>query len=56
MYLCARQGPEIDERFRKAYAGHADEMLAEISDLMDAQACEASLHCPRRPTGVDLVL
>ena len=37
MYLRARQRREIDEQFRKAYAGHADEMLAEISDLMDAQ-------------------
>ena len=52
MYLRARQRREIDEQFRMAYAGHADEMLAEISDLMDAQACEASLRCPRRPTGV----
>ena len=32
----AKQRGEIDEQFRKAYAGHADEMLAEISDLMDA--------------------
>lgn len=56
MYLRARQRREIDEQFRKAYAGHADEMLAEISDLMDAQACEASLRCPWRPTGVDLIL
>jgi metal-responsive CopG/Arc/MetJ family transcriptional regulator len=38
MYLRARQRREIDEQFRKAYAGQADEMLAEISDLMDAQA------------------
>ncbi|MCY4375584.1 MAG: ribbon-helix-helix protein, CopG family [Spirochaetaceae bacterium] len=38
MYLRARQGREIDEQFRKAHAGHADEMLAEIGDLMDAQA------------------
>ena len=38
MYLRARQRREIDEQFRKAYAGHADEMLAEIGDLMDAQA------------------
>ncbi len=37
MYLCARRRREIDEQFRKAYAGQADEMLAEISDLMDAQ-------------------
>ncbi len=37
MYLRARQTREIDEQFRKAYSGHADEMLAEISDLMDAQ-------------------
>ena len=35
MYLRARQRREIDEQFRKAYAGHADEMLAEISDLME---------------------
>ena len=38
MYLRAWQRREIDEQFRKAYAGQADEMLAEISDLMDAQA------------------
>ena len=38
MYLRARQRREIDEQFRTAYAGHADEMLAEVSDLMDAQA------------------
>ena len=56
IYLRARQRREIDEQFRKAYAGHADEMLAEINDLMDAQACEASLRCPRRPSGVDLIL
>ena len=38
MYLRGRQSREIDEQFRKAYAGHAGEMLAEISDLMDVQA------------------
>ena len=38
MYLRARQSREIDDQFGKAYAGHADGMLAEISDLMDAQA------------------
>ena len=38
MYLRGRQSREIDEQFRKAYAEHAGEMLAEISDLMDAQA------------------
>ena len=37
MYLRARQRREIDERIRNAYAGQADELLAEISDLMDAQ-------------------
>ena len=37
MYLRARQRREIDEQLRNAYAGHADELLAEISDLMDAQ-------------------
>jgi len=37
MYLRARQRREIDEQFKKAYTGHADEMLVEISDLMDAQ-------------------
>ena len=56
MYLRARQRREIDEQFRKAYAGHADEMLAETSDLMDAQACEASLRFPRRPTGINLMM
>ena len=38
MYVRARQRREIDDQFRKAYAGQADEMLAEISDLMDGQA------------------
>lgn len=38
MYLRARRRREIDEQLRNAYGGHADEMLAEISDLMDAQA------------------
>ena len=38
MYVRARQRREIDEQFGKAYAGHADEMVGEISDLMDAQA------------------
>ena len=37
MYLRARQRREIDERLRNAYAGQADELLAEISDLMDVQ-------------------
>lgn len=37
MYLRTRQRREIDERLRNAYAGQADELLAEISDLMDAQ-------------------
>ena len=37
MYLHARQRREIDEQLKNAYAGHADEMLAEISDLMDVQ-------------------
>ena len=35
--LRARQRREIDQQLRNAYAGHADELLAEISDLMDAQ-------------------
>ena len=37
MYLRARHRREIDEQLRNAYAGHADELLEEISDLMDAQ-------------------
>ncbi len=37
MYLRARQRREIDEQLRNAYAGHSDDLLAEISDLMDAQ-------------------
>ena len=37
MDLRTRQRREIDEQFRQAYAGHTDEMLAEIGDLMDAQ-------------------
>ena len=38
MYLRARQQREVDEQLRNAYSGHADELLEEISDLMDAQA------------------
>ena len=37
MYLRARQRREIDEQLRNAYGGHADELLEEVSDLMDAQ-------------------
>ena len=38
MYLRARQRQEIDEQLRNAYAGHADELLEEIGEMMDAQA------------------
>lgn len=37
MYLRARQRREIDEQLRDAYAGQADELLAEIGDLVGAQ-------------------
>ena len=37
MYLRVRQRREIDEQLRNAYAGHADELLNEISDLVDVQ-------------------
>ena len=37
MYLRARQRREIDEQLRNAYAGHADELLAEVGDLVGAQ-------------------
>ena len=37
MYLRARQRRDIDEQLRNAYAGHADELLEELSDLIDAQ-------------------
>ncbi|MCY4027418.1 MAG: hypothetical protein OXH75_14050 [Acidobacteria bacterium] len=37
MYLRARQQREIDEQLRNAYAGHADELIDEISDLVDVQ-------------------
>ena len=37
MYLRARQRREIDEQIRNAYAGNADELLAEISDLAGAR-------------------
>ena len=37
MYLRAGQRREIDEQLRNAYGGHADELLEEVSDLMDAQ-------------------
>ena len=37
MYLRVRQRREIDEQLRNAYAGHADELLHEISDLVDVQ-------------------
>ena len=33
----SRRRREIDEQIRNAYAGKADELLAEISDLMGAQ-------------------
>jgi predicted transcriptional regulator len=36
-YLRARQRREIDEQLRNAYAGHADELLNEISDLVDVR-------------------
>ena len=37
MHLSARQQREIDAQLRNAYAGHADELLDEIGDLVDAQ-------------------
>ena len=37
MFLRARQRREIDEQLRNAYAGHADELLAEVGDLVGAQ-------------------
>ena len=37
MYLRARQRREIDEQIKNSYAGQADELLAEVRDLMDAQ-------------------
>ncbi len=37
MYLRVRQRREIDEQLRNAYAGRADELLDEISDLVDVQ-------------------
>ena len=36
-YMRARQRREIDEQLRNAYAGHADELLNEISDLVDVR-------------------
>ena len=37
MYLRTRQRREIDQQIRNAYTGKADELLAEVSDLMDVQ-------------------
>ena len=37
MYLLARQRREVDEQLRNAYAGRADDLLDEISDLVDVQ-------------------
>ena len=37
MYLRVRHQREIDEQLRNAYAGNADELLDEISDLVDVQ-------------------
>ena len=38
LYLTAKQRREADARLAQAYAGQADAMLAEITDLLDAQA------------------
>ena len=37
-YLRAKRRREIDEAIGAAYSGAADAMLAEVSDLLDAQA------------------
>ena len=37
MYLRARQRREIDEQIENAYAGHADELLDEVRDLVNVQ-------------------
>ena len=37
MYLGARQRREIDEQLKSACAGHADELLTEVGDLVGAQ-------------------
>lgn len=38
LYLKAKERREIDENLTRAYQGEADAMLAEIEDLLDAQA------------------
>jgi metal-responsive CopG/Arc/MetJ family transcriptional regulator len=38
LYLAARQRQAHDAAIRRAYGGRADELLAEIEDLMAAQA------------------
>ena len=37
LYLKAKRRREIDEEIRRAYEGRADEMLDEVSGLVDAQ-------------------
>lgn len=38
LYLKAKRRREIDDEITRAYEGCADEMLAEVSDLVGAQA------------------
>jgi metal-responsive CopG/Arc/MetJ family transcriptional regulator len=37
LYLKARERREVDAAIAKGYAGHADEMLAEVESLLGAQ-------------------
>lgn len=37
-YLRAKERRQIDDAIRRAYEGHADEMLAEVEGLIEAQA------------------
>lgn len=38
LYLTAKKRRDIEARLHKAYAGKADDLLAEIQDLLDDQA------------------
>lgn len=40
-YLAAKERKNIDEQIRRAYAGAADELLAEVEQLLPGQAWPA---------------
>jgi metal-responsive CopG/Arc/MetJ family transcriptional regulator len=37
-YLRAKERREVDDSIRRAYEGHSDELLADVEELMRAQA------------------